>query len=226
MRCCSCLALAALACTFAAPVVADASPIESAPTVVAEPSPPTQVAQPTQPIESRRKRDRVRSLEVQAVGMAQLLPRPGGGLDVAFSFGFPAFQARVGAMVVGLPGFRLGEGEVANVLGTGTLDLCAAKQVLHHQIRMCVGGQAGGMAHRWIGYEYPGRKYSPWGAGTLKGDYQVHLTDHFGVVGAVGVVLPVLGPSFRGRDAYGSRSPQVFPGPMAGFLSVGTTFRW
>lgn len=82
------------------------------------------------------------------------------------------------------------------------------------------------MAHYWKGYEVPGRRMTAWGAATLKGDYQLKLTDHFGVVGAVGVVIPILGPSFRGHDHYGSPTPMVFPGPMAGFVSLGTTYRW
>ncbi|MEM7151581.1 MAG: hypothetical protein AAF799_02020 [Myxococcota bacterium] len=215
MRRSSCLALAALACTLAAPAVASAAPAEEADTSEEE--------------TSRRERinpNRVRSIELQGVGMTQLLPRPSGGGEVAFSFGFPAFQARVGMQVLGVAPFNVGEAKVSNTLGAATLDLCAAKKVLRHQIRMCVGGQGGGMLHRWSNTDRPGRRATPWGAGTLKGDYQLELTDHFGIIGGVGVVMPLLGPTFRGRDANGSPTPQVFPGPMAGFLSLGTTFRW
>lgn len=208
-------ALAALACSLAMPAVAaattptstEASPAEDAPT-------------------SRRKRDRVRALEVQGLAMTQLLPRPGFGGDLAFAFGFPNFQARVGAMIVGVPAFSLGQGEVANVLHAGTLDLCAAKPVLRHQIRMCIGGQAGGMSHRWKGFEQRRPPVTAWAAGTLKGDYQLALTDRFGIIGGVGMVLPVVGPSFRGTNEAGSRTSMVFPGPMAGYLSLGTTVRW
>lgn len=174
----------------------------------------------------RPTRDRIRAIETQGLVMTQILPRTGFGADLAFAFGHPNFQARVGAMVVGVPGFRLGAGSVANVLQVGTLDLCAAKPVFHHQIRMCIGGQAGGMAHRWKGYDRPGRPMTVWAAGTLKADYQVRLTDRFGIIGGVGMVLPVVGPSFRAYDAYGSLTPMVFPGPAAGFVSLGTTFHW
>ncbi|MCX4241425.1 hypothetical protein [Paraliomyxa miuraensis] len=158
--------------------------------------------------------------------MTQVLPRPGFGADAAFVVGHPNFQARVGAMLVGIPPFRLGEGSIANVLQVGTLDLCAAKQVYQHQIRMCMGGQAGGMAHLWKGYARPGRDATVWAAGTLKGDYQLRLTSRFGVIGGVGMVLPVVGPSFRAFDAHGSPTPMVFPGPAAAYLSLGTTFHW
>ncbi len=174
----------------------------------------------------QRKRDRIRAVELQGLGMSQLLPRPGFGGDAAFVFGLPNFQARAGLMIVGVPPFRLGEGELANVLAAGQFDVCAAKPVLNHQIRMCVGGQAGGMAHRWLGYERPGRRLTPWASGTLKGDYQLKLTDHFGVIGGVGMVVPVVGPSFRAYNTNGSASPLIFPGPIAGFLSLGTTFFW
>ena len=217
MRCLPSPSLVALACTLAVPAVAAAARPEEGAAAPATTSPS---------VGTRRRRDRVRALEVQAVGMTQLLPRPGGGADIALAFGHPNFQARVGVLLVGVPAFRLGEGDVANGLGAATLDLCAAKGVLNHQIRMCMGGQAGGMVHRWRGYEVPGRPATAWGAGVLKGDYQLKLTEHFGVIGGVGVVIPVVGPVFRARDAFGSHTPQVFPGPMAGFLSLGTTFRW
>jgi len=220
----SCLSLA-LACVVASsPAPAQASTPTPSPTPsgVAAPSPSAPAPQP----QVRRKRDRVRAVELQALGMTQLLPRPGVGGDVAFVFGHPNFQARLGAMVVGVPAFRLGVGEVANALQVGTLDLCAAKRVLHHQIRMCMGGQAGGMAHRWKGFEHPGRPMTVWAAGTLKGDYQVFITKRLGIIGGVGMVIPVVGPTFGGLDAYGSRTPMVFPGPIAGFLSLGTSFRW
>lgn len=210
----SCLAAAALACTLAVPDRAEA----------ADPAPKSAETPTTTDVP--RKRERVRALEVQAVGMTQVLPRPGFGGDLAFAFGLPNFQARVGALFVGVPAFQVGEGEIANALTAATLDLCAAKPVLRHQIRMCLGGQGGVMNHIWKGYEVPGRRSTPWAAGTLRGDYQLKITDHFGVMGGVGVVIPIVGPSFTGQDAFGSPTPMVFPGPMAGFLSLGTTFRW
>lgn len=219
----SCVSLAILACGLAAPAAARAAtPGPASGSAVVEASPPESA--PTQAV--RPKRDRVRAIEIQGLGMAQLLPRPGVGGDVAFVFGHPNFQARVGFMAVGVPGFRLGEGEIANVLQVGTLDACAAKRVLNHQIRMCMGGQAGGMAHIWKGYERPGRPMTVWAGGTLKADYQVLITKRFGMIGGVGMVIPVVGPTFRAVDSHGSLTPMVFPGPIAGFLSLGTSFRW
>ena len=220
----SSLALATLACVVAAPAPAQASsptPAPAPPSVAA----PSLEAPAPQP-QVRRKRDRVRAVELQGLGMAQLLPRPGVGADVAFVFGHPNFQARVGAMVVGVPPFRVGTGEVTNLLQVGTLDVCAAKRVLHHQIRMCLGGQAGGMAHRWKGFEDSRRPMTVWAGGTLKGDYQIFITKRLGIIGGVGMVIPVVGPTFSALDENGSRTPMVFPGPIAGFLSLGTSFRW
>jgi hypothetical protein len=204
-------ALAALACTLAAPSAARAEGPGAAELAATSPA---------------RARPRVRALELQGLAMTQLLPRIGLGGDLAFVFGHPSFQARVGAMVVGVPAFRLGEGSIANLLQAGTLDACAAKRVLHHQVRMCMGGQAGAMAHVWKGYERPGRTLTPWVAGTLKGDYQVFFTQRFGMIGSVGMVIPMVGPTFRAVDRYGSYSPLVFPGPIAGYLSLGTSLRW
>lgn len=215
----SSLALATLACVVAAPAPARAA-TSSTPSVV------TTSSAEVQPQPPRRQRPRVRAVELQGLGMTQLLPRPGVGGDVAFVFGHPNFQARVGAMVVGVPAFQLGVGSVANLLQVGTLDVCAAKRVLHHQIRMCMGGQAGGMAHRWKGFENPGRPMTVWAAGTLKGDYQIFLTKRIGIIGGVGMIIPLAGPTFGGTDQYGSRAPVVFPGPIAGFLSLGTSVRW
>jgi hypothetical protein len=214
----SCLALATLACVVA---LSPAPARASTPPGITTASP----SAPAQP-QVRQRRDRVRAIELQGLGMTQLLPRPGVGADVAFVFGHPNFQARVGMMVVGVPPFRLGVGEVANVLQVGTLDMCAAKRVLNHQIRMCMGGQAGGMAHRWKGFEHPGRPMTVWASGTLKGDYQVFLTKRLGIIGGVGMVIPFVGPTFTALDRYGSRAPMVFPGPIAGFLSLGTSVRW
>jgi hypothetical protein len=214
----SCFALPALAlCTLAAPAPARAAQPSVAVAAGAASDTPTRTG---------GKRPRVRALEAQGVVMTQLLPRPAFGADLAFVFGHPNFQARVGALVLGVPPWHLGMGQIANVLQVGTLDLCAAKQVLRNQIRMCMGGQAGGMAHRWQGYDRPGRSFTVWAAGTLKGDYQLQLTQRLGVIGSVGMVIPVVGPSFQTQDSHGSNSALVFPGPMAAFVSLGTTFRW
>lgn len=220
----SSVALATLACMLAAPATAQAS-TPSVPAAPGAATASTSEPAPTPP-PPRRKRERVRALEVQGMAMTQLLPRPGFGADVAFVFGVPNFQARLGVAAVGVPAFRLGEGEVGNLLQVGTLDACAAKRVLNHQVRMCMGGQAGGMAHRWKGYERPGRPMTAWVAGSLKADYQVFITERVGVIGGVGMVIPVVGPTFRAQDAYGSYTPLVFPGPIAAFLSLGTSFRW
>ena len=167
-----------------------------------------------------------RAAEVQALVVTQLLPRPGFGVDGAFVLGTEIFQLRLGGLFAGSPGFRLGPGKIANFLGAGQVDMCVAKNVVQHQIRMCMGGQGGGMAHHWIDFTRPGRRVTPWAAGTLKGDYRLALGEHFGILGGVGVIVPVVGPSFRAYDAYGSPSPLILPGPVAGFVSLGTSWRW
>lgn len=167
-----------------------------------------------------------RAVEVQALAITQLLPRAAYGLDGAFVLGTQVFQLRLGGIVAGSPGFRLGPGKIANLLAGGLVDMCVAKNVVNHQIRMCAGGQGGGMVHRWIDFTNPGRESTPWVAGTLKGDYRLALGEHFGVIGGAGVIVPIVGPSFRAFDAYGSPSPLVLPGPVAAFVSLGTSWRW
>lgn len=167
-----------------------------------------------------------RAVEVQALAITQLLPRAAFGAEGAFVLGSRTFQLRLGGLVAGSPGFGLGTGKIANLLTAGIADLCVARNVQAHQIRMCLGGQGGGMIHRWIGYENPGRNATPWAAGTLRGDYRLALGEHFGVVGGAGVIVPVVGPSFRAYDQRGYPSALVLPGPVAGFLSLGTSWRW
>ncbi len=167
-----------------------------------------------------------RALETQGLAMTRMLPKAGFGFDGALVFGWEALQARVGAMVVGILPFAMARGEIGNVLSVGQADLCVARNVAQHQVRMCAGGQGGAMAHQWKDFERPGRKMTAYAAGTLKGDYRLAITKRFGVMGGVGIVVPVVGPSFRAYDQYGSPTPLVFPGPVAGYLSLGTSFRW
>jgi hypothetical protein len=167
-----------------------------------------------------------RAVEVQALAIGQVLPRPMFGVDGAFVLGTQVFQLRLGGLLAGSPGFRIGPGKIANLLAGGQVDMCVAKNVVDHQIRMCIGGQGGGMVHRWIDFTRPGRESTPWAAGTLKGDYRLALGEHFGLLGGVGVIVPIVGPSFRAYDAYGSPSPLVIPGPVGGFVSLGTSWRW
>jgi hypothetical protein len=167
-----------------------------------------------------------RAVEVQGLVITQLLPRPGFGVDGAFVLGTSVFQLRLGALLAGSPGFRLGSGKIANILGAGQVDMCVAKNVVQHQIRMCMGGQGGAMAHRWIDFPRPGRDVTPWAAGTLKADYRLALGERFGILGGVGVIVPVVGPSFRASDELGAPSPLILPGPVAGFVSLGTSWRW
>lgn len=184
---------------------------------------------PADSAEDPPRRERVlpyRALEAQGLAMTHMLPKPGFGFDGAFVFGWESLQARVGAMVVGILPFGLARGEIGNVLSAGQADLCVARNVVQHQIRMCAGGQGGVMTHQWKGYERPGRKMTAYAAGTIKADYRLALTERFGVMGGVGIVVPMIGPSFRAYDQYGSVTPLVFPGPVAGYLSLGTSLRW
>jgi hypothetical protein len=185
--------------------------------------------EPTTAAATPARRERLlpyRALETQAVAMTRLLPKPGFGFDGAFVFGWESFQARVGVLALGVLPFKLAHGEIGNVVAAGQGDLCVARNVVQHQVRMCAGGQGGTMTHQWKGFERPGRKATAWAAGTLKGDYRLAITKHFGVMGGVGIVVPFVGPSFRGYDRYGVPTPVVFPGPVGGFISLGTSVRW
>jgi len=47
-----------------------------------------------------------------------------------------------------------------------------------------------------------------------------------GVMFGAGVVIPIVGPTFRGFTQQGSPAPLVLPGPVGGQLSVGTSWRF
>jgi len=168
---------------------------------------------------------RYRAIDLQAGVMTRLFPHTQFGFDGAFVIGTERFMARFGAQVYGGRAFELGVGKIGNTLAVGSLDACGAKTVLRHRVRICVGGQAGVMAHRWIGFERPGRRATPYVAGALKGDYMVSLTERFGLMFGVSVTVPVVGPEFRAEDENGRLSPLVFPGPVTGILTLGASFR-
>ncbi len=154
----------------------------------------------------------------------QLLPHTFFGGEAAYVIGTEGFQARFGAKLSGGRPFALSQGRIGNVLTTGELDLCGAKTVLRHRVRMCVGGEAGVMAHRWIGFDRPGRSATPYAAGGLKGDYRYSVTDKLGILFGVGASVPVLGPQFVGENSAGL-STIIFPGPVTGMLTLGVSFR-
>jgi hypothetical protein len=166
------------------------------------------------------------ALEVQGVITGELMPRPFLGLDGAYAIGTESFQLRIGATVTGSPAYRMGIGDVANVLYAGLADICAGKAVEVHRIRMCVGGEAGVWQHLWRGdlrRQY--KSFSPHVGGTLKADYTYFVTPRFGVMGGVGVMIPVVGPSFRGRDQFDRPTALLIPGPVAGSARLGVSFR-
>jgi len=165
------------------------------------------------------------TVEGQGVVATQLLPHTFFGGEGAYVIGSDTFSARFGGQVLGGRPFALGDGKIGNVLAVATLDGCGARQVFRHRVRMCVGAQGGAMAHRWIGYDRPGRKSTPWVAGVLRGDYRYSVTERLGIMFGVAVTLPVIGPEFRATDAQGQSSPLVFPGPVTGLLTLGATFR-
>lgn len=165
------------------------------------------------------------AVEVQAAVMTHLLPHTYFGMDAAYVIGTQRFMARFGAQAFGARAFELGAGKIGNTLAVGTLDACGAKTVLRHRVRLCVGGQAGVMAHRWSGFAKPGRKATPYVAGALKGDYSLLLTERFGLMFGVSVTVPVVGPEFRAQDEYGRYGSLVFPGPVTGIITLGGTFR-
>jgi hypothetical protein len=166
-----------------------------------------------------------RAVDLQAAVTTHLLPRAQFGFDGAFVIGTERFMARFGVLATGGRAFELGAGTIGNTLVVGVLDACGAKTVLRHRVRMCVGGQGGVMAHRWTGFDRPGRKATPYAAGVLKGDYSVSLTERFGLMFGIAVSVPVVGPEFRAEDENGRLSPLVFPGPVAGTLTFGANFR-
>ena len=168
---------------------------------------------------------KLQAIELQAQGMAEMMPRPFFGFDGAYVIGNETFSARLGGQLMGSPAVRMGVGEVSNVLYSGMLDLCASKGVTHHRIRMCLGGEAGTWQHFWRGFSSPKRDFTAHVAGTLKGDYQFSINRRFGVLFGAGVSIPVVGPIFRGEDQYGHPTPLVFPGPVAGSLRIGASFR-
>lgn len=165
------------------------------------------------------------AVEVQGVAITQLLPHGYFGGDAAFAVGTQGFMVRAGVQAVGGRPFAFGPGRIGNALGVFTLDGCGAKTVYKHRVRMCVGGQAGAMTHRWIGFDRPGRSATPYVAGVLKGDYQVALTRVIGIMLGVGVSMPVVGPEFHAKNAGGTEAPIQFPGPVTGMLTLGMTFR-
>jgi hypothetical protein len=166
-----------------------------------------------------------RAIDLQGAVMTHLFPHTHFGFDGAFVIGTERFMARFGAQAFGGRAFELGAGKIGNTLVVGTLDACGAKTVLRHRVRICVGGQAGVMAHRWPGFDKPGRRATPYVAGALKGDYTVSLTERFGLMFGVSVAVPVVGPEFRAEDENGRLSPLVFPGPVTGILTLGASFR-
>lgn len=165
-----------------------------------------------------------KAVDVQAGVMTHLLPNTYFGGDVAFVIGTTRFMARFGAQAFGGKAFDLGMGTIGNTLATASLDACGAKAVLRHRVRICVGGQAGAMIHRWNGYDRPGRRSTPYVAGVLKGDYTVSITKVFGLMFGVSVGVPVVGPEFRAQEENGQWTPLVFPGPVTGLLTLGASF--
>jgi hypothetical protein len=167
---------------------------------------------------------RVQDIDVSALASRELLPRTFFGLEAAYVVGNESFQARLGGMVAGAGAFDLGPGRVSNAMQAALVDLCVAKGVLRHRIRICAGGQAGAMQHRWR--DMPrGRAATPWVAGTLRGDYRYSFTPRFGVLVGVGVSVPVVGPRFVNRDALDVRTgADLLPGPIAGIMTIGGSF--
>lgn len=165
------------------------------------------------------------SVEVQGVVSSQMLPKTHFGGDAAYVLGNDTFSARFGGQVLGGRPFDLGEGKMGNVLTAATLDGCGARQVFRHRVRICVGAQGGAMIHRWIGFEHPGRKATPWVAGVLRGDYRYLITERIGVMFGVGVTVPVVGPEFRASSGSRASAQVVFPGPVTGMLTLGASFR-
>ena len=172
-----------------------------------------------------RPRIPYQAVEAQGLVVGRLFPHTYFGGDLAYTIGTENFQARFGGQAAAGRAFNLGPGRIGNTLLVGTLDACGGKKVYRHRVRMCVGGQGGMLAHRWMGYDRPGRHATPYVAGVLKGDYSYWIRESFALMFGVGVSIPVIGPEFRAKDAKGHQSTIVFPGPVTGMITVGGTFR-
>jgi hypothetical protein len=166
------------------------------------------------------------ALEVQGLVTGEMIPKPFFGLDAAFAIGSESFFLRAGGAFAGAPAFKLSLTEVANTLQYGLVDVCAGKSVYRHRIRMCLGGEAGVWRHIWKSSQRAQRDYTPHVAGSLKADYTYEITRRFGVLFGVGVSIPIIGPSFQGRDQFDRPSPLVIPGPVAGSIRLGALYRF
>jgi hypothetical protein len=175
---------------------------------------------------SARRRPAYTAVEVQGLVTGEMVPKPFFGLDAAFAIGSETFYLRAGGAFAGAPAFRLAQTEVANMLQYGFVDACAGKSVQRHRIRMCFGGEAGAWRHIWKSSQRRHRNFTPHVAGALKADYTYEITQHLGLVFGVGVSIPIIGPSFQGRDQYGRPSQLVIPGPVAGSLRLGALYRF
>jgi hypothetical protein len=183
-------------------------------------------ATPPPTVETRRRRPAYSAVEVHGLITGEMVPKPFFGLDAAYAIGTENFFLRAGGGFMGAPAFRLAQTVVANTMQYGLLDVCAGKSVQVHRIRMCIGGEAGAWRHIWKSSQRPTRDWTPHIAGTLKADYTYQVGEHLGVVLGVGVSIPVIGPSFQGRDQYDRPSPLVIPGPVAGTLRLGALYRF
>ncbi len=183
------------------------------------------VARPGDAVAAEGRKIPYQAVEAQGLVIGQLFPHPFFGGDLAYTIGTENFQARFGGQAAAGRAFSLGSGRIGNTLVVGSLDACGAKKVFRHRVRMCIGGQGGMLAHRWQGYDRPGRKATPYVAGVLKGDYSYWVREKFALMFGVGVSIPVVGPEFRAREANGHQSNIVFPGPVTGMITLGGTFR-
>ena len=183
-------------------------------------------AEPTRPVFEPR-RDFFQAFEVHGILTGQMMPRPFFGFDGAYAIGNEYFQARIGAGINGSPAWKnSGDLSVSNIIYSGLLDVCATKSVVIHRVRMCVGGEGGFWQHFWSGESYREQKrISPHVAGTMKADYQYSITRRIGVILGAGVSIPVIGPSFQGRDQYDRPTTLTIPGPIAGHIRLGASLR-
>jgi hypothetical protein len=166
------------------------------------------------------------AVEVNGLVMGEMVPKPFFGLDAAYAIGGETFFLRVGGAFMGAPAFRLSDTVVANTLQYALADACAGKTVSNHRIRMCLGGEGGVWRHVWKSSQRANRDYTPHVAGSMKADYTYQVTSRIGVMLGVGVSIPIVGPTFQGRDQYDRPSPLVIPGPVAGTIRLGALYRF
>ncbi len=152
--------------------------------------------------------------ELSGIVVTPTVTGPTVGPDIGVAIGRDRVHARVGMQVVGGPDRRvstLGH-RVGEIVETGTLHLCGARQRDGFRVRLCGGGQLGVTHLRYVGFATRGRRVVPWGAFSGFGDVAIPLgrrsglyRERLGLLLQGGAMVPVLGPALVIDDGAGGR---------------------